>query len=246
LKHLPVSGLVGTAHDQHLVHRAADTSPCSGHEAGGGIDAADGGAIARVRGDAELVVDRAQGARSSAQAFCIHVRKIDRDPGRRRPIGCAGRNGREEKRRDEPGHFWNIALWSNALPGGGWCTISCGRLRAGRGALRLSPVEPLDSFCATIRASHAYDGRTLTMQSLLCRHRIACLRRWLIAALALAPVPVRASFLSGEALDTAADWLALVVIFLVPIVAIVVFWLVHILPEKIAEKKQHPQKSAIN
>jgi CBS domain containing-hemolysin-like protein len=69
---------------------------------------------------------------------------------------------------------------------------------------------------------------------------------WLLAGLALAPVPARASFLSGEALDTAADWLALVVIILVPIVAIVVFWLVHILPEKIAEKKQHPQKSAIN
>jgi len=64
--------------------------------------------------------------------------------------------------------------------------------------------------------------------------------------LALAAEPARASFLSGDALDTAADWLALVVIFLVPIVAIVVFWLVHILPEKIAEKKQHPQKAAIN
>jgi hypothetical protein len=31
----------------------------------------------------------------------------------------------------------------------------------------------------------------------------------------------------------------------VPVVAITVFWLVHILPEKIAEKRHHPQKDAI-
>ena len=54
-----------------------------------------------------------------------------------------------------------------------------------------------------------------------------------------------ASFLSGEALDTAADVLAIVVLCVVPIGAIVLFWLVHILPEKIAEKRHHPQKEAI-
>ena len=36
------------------------------------------------------------------------------------------------------------------------------------------------------------------------------------------------------------------VLFVVPIVAIVVFWLIHILPEKIAEKRHHPQKDGIN
>ena len=56
----------------------------------------------------------------------------------------------------------------------------------------------------------------------------------------------RAAFLAGEALDTAADWLAIVVIVVVPIAAIVVFWLVHILPEKVAEKRHHPQQTAIN
>jgi hypothetical protein len=61
----------------------------------------------------------------------------------------------------------------------------------------------------------------------------------------LAPFPALGSFLSGEALDTAADWLALVVLFIVPIAAIVAFWLVHILPEKIAENRHHPQKDAI-
>src|SRR5438067_340933 len=53
--------------------------------------------------------------------------------------------------------------------------------------------------------------------------------------------PASASFLSGEALDTAADWLAIFIL----IVAIVLFWLVHILPEKVAEKRHHPQRDAI-
>ena len=63
--------------------------------------------------------------------------------------------------------------------------------------------------------------------------------------IALAASPARAAFLSGEALDTAADILALVVLFLVPAVAIVVFWIVHVLPEKIAHKRHHPQREAI-
>jgi CBS domain containing-hemolysin-like protein len=62
---------------------------------------------------------------------------------------------------------------------------------------------------------------------------------------ALSSPPVRAAFLSGEALDTAADVLAIVVMILVPVVGIVAFWLVHILPEKIAHKRHHPQRDAI-
>ena len=34
-------------------------------------------------------------------------------------------------------------------------------------------------------------------------------------------------------------------LFLAPVIAITVFWLVHILPEKIAEKRHHPQAAAI-
>jgi CBS domain containing-hemolysin-like protein len=71
-------------------------------------------------------------------------------------------------------------------------------------------------------------------------------RRGMFAAIALFAAPAaRASFLSGDALDTMADWLAIVVICVVPIAAIVLFWLVHILPEKVAEKRHHPQKDAI-
>lgn len=67
----------------------------------------------------------------------------------------------------------------------------------------------------------------------------------LLAVALLAPRIASASFLSGDALDTAADWLAIFVIVLVPVVAIVVFWLVHVLPERFAEQRHHPQAQAI-
>jgi CBS domain containing-hemolysin-like protein len=54
-----------------------------------------------------------------------------------------------------------------------------------------------------------------------------------------------ASAFAGEALDTAANVLAWIVLIVVPIIGIVVFWLVHILPEKVAEQKRHPQAKAI-
>jgi hypothetical protein len=66
----------------------------------------------------------------------------------------------------------------------------------------------------------------------------------LLGALLAAPA-ARASFLSGEVLDKAANVIALVVIFLVPVVLIVLFWMVHVLPEKIAHKRHHPQTEAI-
>jgi CBS domain containing-hemolysin-like protein len=59
------------------------------------------------------------------------------------------------------------------------------------------------------------------------------------------PAPAHASIFEGEALDTAADVLAWVVLIVAPIVGIGVFLLIHILPEKIAEKKRHPQAKAI-
>jgi hypothetical protein len=68
----------------------------------------------------------------------------------------------------------------------------------------------------------------------------------LLAALLFAVAPAAdASFFKGEALDTAANILALFVLFAVPIGVVALFWMVHVLPEKIAEKRHHPQKSAI-
>lgn len=45
--------------------------------------------------------------------------------------------------------------------------------------------------------------------------------------------------------DTIASWLAIFILILVPVGGITLFWLVHILPEKVAEKRHHPQKEAI-
>jgi CBS domain containing-hemolysin-like protein len=73
-------------------------------------------------------------------------------------------------------------------------------------------------------------------------------RRKLIAATALLlllPGRVDASFLSPEAEDALAKYIALFVIFVVPAVLITLFWMVHILPEKIAHKRHHPQFEAI-
>jgi len=65
-----------------------------------------------------------------------------------------------------------------------------------------------------------------------------------IAAMLLVS-PAHASMFKGEALDKAADVITWVVLIVAPIIAIVVFLLVHILPEKIAEKRKHPQAKAI-
>jgi hypothetical protein len=67
----------------------------------------------------------------------------------------------------------------------------------------------------------------------------------LLAVLLCAPADAHASLLSPELEDKLANFLALFVLFVVPVVLIVVFWLVHILPEKIAHKRHHPQFEAI-
>jgi uncharacterized protein DUF3302 len=63
--------------------------------------------------------------------------------------------------------------------------------------------------------------------------------------IACAAGPAQASFLSGETLDAVANGVAWAVLILVPIIGITVFWLVHVLPEKIAHKRHHPQTKAI-
>jgi len=71
---------------------------------------------------------------------------------------------------------------------------------------------------------------------------------WIPAAVLgamLLPANAHASMFKGEALDKMADVLTWVVLIIAPLIGLTVFWLVHILPEKIAEKKQHPQAKAI-
>jgi len=67
----------------------------------------------------------------------------------------------------------------------------------------------------------------------------------LLALLLAAPTHAHASMFHGETLDAIANGIAWVVLIIAPIVGITVFWLVHILPEKIAHKKKHPQTGAI-
>lgn len=67
----------------------------------------------------------------------------------------------------------------------------------------------------------------------------------LAATACLAPSAAHASFLPPELMDAAATYIAWFVIIVMPIGGIVLFWLVHILPEKIAHKRHHPQKDAI-
>ena len=61
----------------------------------------------------------------------------------------------------------------------------------------------------------------------------------------LAPAAAHASFLSGDALDTMANVLSWVILVLVPLAAIGAFFYVHVLPELIAERRQHPHKDSI-
>jgi hypothetical protein len=67
----------------------------------------------------------------------------------------------------------------------------------------------------------------------------------LLALMLGAPPAANASMFKGETLDALANGISWVVLIIAPIIGIVVFWLVHILPEKIAHKKKHPQTHAI-
>jgi hypothetical protein len=76
--------------------------------------------------------------------------------------------------------------------------------------------------------------------------RIDRLRRFVPAsAAAVVSFSAHASFLPPEMMDSAAMGLAWFIIVAVPVGGIVLFWMVHVLPEKIAHKRHHPQRDAI-
>jgi hypothetical protein len=99
--------------------------------------------------------------------------------------------------------------------------------------------------------------RTTSMFAMKTQHSAAlsaasargrCYRRFTrLIAFAFLAVPTRAhaSLFHGETLDAIANVISWVVLIIGPIIGIAVFWMVHILPEKIAEKKRHPQAKAI-
>src|SRR5262245_22850101 len=85
------------------------------------------------------------------------------------------------------------------------------------------------------------NGRTMAKPFVWLRRS-----RWLTAwLLVISPAEAQASIFKGETLDKVADVLTWIVLVIAPIVGITVFLLIHILPEKIAERKGHPQTKAI-
>lgn len=66
-----------------------------------------------------------------------------------------------------------------------------------------------------------------------------------LTLLLLLPLHAHASMFKGEALDAVADAMTWVVLVIAPVIGIGVFLIVHVLPEKIAEKNHHPQAKAI-
>jgi Protein of unknown function (DUF3302) len=60
------------------------------------------------------------------------------------------------------------------------------------------------------------------------------------------PATAQASLLSPEAEDTMAKYIAIFALTFVPVALIALFWMVHVLPEKIAHKRHHPQAEAIH
>ena len=68
-----------------------------------------------------------------------------------------------------------------------------------------------------------------------------------IALLAMFLIPsAHASMFTGETLDAVANGMAWFVLIVMPGLGIALFWIVHVLPEKIAEKRHHPNKDAIH
>lgn len=67
-----------------------------------------------------------------------------------------------------------------------------------------------------------------------------------VLAAACTSSQAHASIFQGETLDAVANGISWVAIIIAPIIGITIFWLLHVMPEKIAEKKKHPQTHAIH
>src|SRR4051812_4525575 len=102
------------------------------------------------------------------------------------------------------------------------------------------PARPQPSLRRTTGGSHLRPHPST-------RARRASLRRIPLLALALfAASPARASIFSGDTLDAVANGIAWFVLAVVPLLVIALFWIVHVMPEKIAYKRHHPQAQAIH
>ena len=91
------------------------------------------------------------------------------------------------------------------------------------------------------------EAKNVDIESMANARRCYCGRFAPLIAFAIMALPTRAhaSLFHGETLDAIANGISWVVLVIAPIIGVVAFWMVHILPEKIAEKKRHPQAKAI-
>ena len=67
-----------------------------------------------------------------------------------------------------------------------------------------------------------------------------------VLAVSLAPALANASFLPPDLIDGFANFISWVVLIVLPIGFIAGFWYVHILPDTIAKRRDHPQRDAIH
>lgn len=105
---------------------------------------------------------------------------------------------------------------------------------AGRRQYKVGPVTPSPTMNTT-------PPPVLTLPA---RRRYGAILLLLLGTVLL-PQSAHASFLQGETLDSVANGIAWVALIIAPIVGITVFLMVHVLPEKIAHKRNHPQLGAI-
>lgn len=68
----------------------------------------------------------------------------------------------------------------------------------------------------------------------------------ILLPLLLAPSLANASFLPSNMIDGFANIISWVVLIVLPIGLIAAFWYVHILPDTIAKRREHPQRDAIH
>ena len=68
----------------------------------------------------------------------------------------------------------------------------------------------------------------------------------ILLAWAITPHLARASFLPPDLIDDFANILSWLVLIVMPVGLIAAFWYVHILPDTIAKRREHPQRDAIH
>jgi hypothetical protein len=82
------------------------------------------------------------------------------------------------------------------------------------------------------------------MKARLSRNKV--LAAWTFALAASCFAATADAMITGALADKVANWLSIFVLVALPPAGIYLFWMLHILPEKIAHKRNHPQKDAIH